>query len=330
MPRKARLEFDGAVYHVMDRGNRQEAIFLDDEDRRLFLKTLWQACERTGWRIHSFVLMENHYHLLLETPEANLSSGMRWLQATYTIRHNVRHGLCGHLFQGRYKAIIVDPQAETYFRTVSDYIHLNPVRVGLIEPGKPLSDYPWSSFPALIGTPGKRPAALTAERVVCGRGDSDNARGRQRYRDALEQRARDERTGPTIDEGMLKSIRRGWFLGSEEFRQELLEKFDSFSPGASPSDKKIRRHDEAEAERLIRTGMETLGIRDLSGQAKGSSVKIALAAFVKNRTVVTNLWIARRLQMGHPSRVSRYCTEAGSRKDLQKLVKQLKKAISKN
>lgn len=325
MPRKARLEFEGAVYHVMDRGDRQEAIFLDDEDHRLFLKTLWQACERTGWRIHSYVLMKNHYHLLLETPEANLSSGMRWLQATYTIRHNVRHSLSGHLFQGRYKAIIVDPQAETYFRTMADYIHLNPVRAGLIEPGKPLSDYPWSSFPALIGAPGKRPTALTAERVVCGWGDSDNARGRQRYRDTLEQRARDERTDPTIDEGMLKSIRRGWFLGSEEFRQELLEKFDSFSSSASPSDKKIRRHDEAEAERLIRTGMETLGIRDLAGLAKGSSVKIALATFVKNQTVVTNLWIARRLQMGHPSRVSRYCTEAGSRKDVQKLVKQLKK-----
>ncbi len=88
MPRKARMEFEGAVYHMMDRGNRMEAVFLDDEERRLFLKTLWQACARTGWRIHSYVLMGNHYHLLMETPEPNLSSGMQWLQATYSRPHD--------------------------------------------------------------------------------------------------------------------------------------------------------------------------------------------------------------------------------------------------
>jgi REP element-mobilizing transposase RayT len=113
--------------------------------------------------------MGNHYHLLVETPEANLSSGMRWLQSTYTIRHHMRHRLRGHLFQGRYKAILVKSEAETYFRNVSDYIHLNPARADLIEPGKKLSDFPWSSFPALIGIPRKRPAGLAAERVVCGR-----------------------------------------------------------------------------------------------------------------------------------------------------------------
>jgi len=226
MPRKAHLEFEGAGYHVIDRGDWLEAIFLDGEDRGFFLKTLWQACERTGWRVPIYVLMGNHYHLLMETPEANLSSGMRWLQSTYTIRHHVRNRLRGHLFQGRYKAIIVDPHAETYFRTISDYIHLNPARAALIEPGKKLSDFRWSSFPVLIGIPRKRPAGLAAKRVVCGWGDADNARGRNRYREALEKRARDERTMSTIDEGMLKSFRRG-----------LLEKFDSFSAGAGTSDK---------------------------------------------------------------------------------------------
>ena len=321
MPRKARLEFEGAVYHVMDRGNRLEAIFLDDEDRQLFLKTLWQVCERTGWRIHSYVLMGNHYHLLMETPEANLSSGMQWFQATYTIRHNVRHGRRGHLFQGRYKAILVDAEAETYFRTVSDYIHLNPVRAGLIAPKAKLDDYPWSSFPALIGSPAKRPPALVAERIICGWGDSDNARGRRRYREALERRARDERRASTMDNGMLASLRRGWFLGSEEFRQELLEKYDAFPAGARSGERKSRRHDEAEAERLIRKGLQILGMKDLDGQAKGSAVKIALAAMVKSRTVVTNLWIARRLQMGDPSRVSRYCAEAGNRSDVRRISK---------
>jgi hypothetical protein len=217
-----------------------------------------------------------------------------------------------------------------YLDGLQDYIHLNPARADLIEPGKKLSDFPWSSFPALIGIPRKRPAGLAAERVVCGWGDADTARGRNRYREALEKRARDERRTSTIDEGMLKSLRRGWCFGSEEFRQGLLDKFDSFSAGAGPSEKKTRRHDEDEAERLIRTGMECLGLDDLGGQPKGSSVKIALAAFVKSRTVVTNLWIARRLQMGDPSRVSRYCAEAGSRADVRKISKRLEKAGSKN
>ncbi len=95
MARKVRVEYPGAVYHVMSRGNRREAIFLDDKDRYRFLDTLAEACERTGFRIHSYVLMTTLYHLLLETPEANLVAGMRWLQGTYTIRFTIRHGFGG-------------------------------------------------------------------------------------------------------------------------------------------------------------------------------------------------------------------------------------------
>jgi len=132
MPRKARIEYEGAIYHVMDRGDRLEAIYRDERDREIFLKTLGEVCERCGWKVHAYALMGNHYHLLLETPEANLSRGMRLLQGIYTIRHNARHRLRGHLFQGRYKAILVDGEDATYFRTVGDYIHLNPVRAGLL------------------------------------------------------------------------------------------------------------------------------------------------------------------------------------------------------
>jgi len=155
MPRKPRVEYAGAVYHVMDRGDRLKTVFREGGDRELFLKTPGQACERTGWRVHSYVLMGNHYHMLLETPEPNLSTGMQWLQSTYTIRHHVKHRLRGHLFQGRYKAIPVDGEDGTYFRTVSDYIRLNPARAGLAR--ERLLDYRWSSFPALVGTPRKRP-----------------------------------------------------------------------------------------------------------------------------------------------------------------------------
>ena len=91
MPRKPRVEYAGAVYHVMCRGNGGQSIYLDDADRRIYLTTLGEACERCGWRVHAFVMMGNHYHLLLETPEPNLVAGMKWLQGTYTQRFNARH-----------------------------------------------------------------------------------------------------------------------------------------------------------------------------------------------------------------------------------------------
>ncbi len=145
MGRKPRVEFAGATYHVMCRGNRQEAIFRDDGDCERFLGTLEEVVERTGWLIHAYVLMGNHYHFLLETPEPNLVDGIRWFQGTYTQRFNARHKVWGHLFQGRYKALPVD--VGDYFRAVSDYIHLNPVRAGVIKlEESPLADYKWSSF----------------------------------------------------------------------------------------------------------------------------------------------------------------------------------------
>ena len=146
MARPLRIEYPGAVYHVMARGNHGQPIFTDDPDRKRFLETLEEACQRTGWRIHAYVLMGNHYHLLVETPEANLVAGMKWLQSTYTLRYNARHKIFGHLFQGRYKSIVVDGQEGEYFQMVATYIHLNPARAGLIQIGEQrLKSYRWSS-----------------------------------------------------------------------------------------------------------------------------------------------------------------------------------------
>ena len=136
MARPIRVEYPGAVYHVMARGNRGEAIFRDEEDRRCFLDTLTKASEKTGWRIHSCVLMGNHYHLLVETAEGNLVAGMKWLPGAYTQRYNGRHKVFGHLFQGRYQAVIVAGQEAMYFPVVRTYIHLNPARAKLIRVGE--------------------------------------------------------------------------------------------------------------------------------------------------------------------------------------------------
>jgi REP element-mobilizing transposase RayT len=108
MARKRRLQYPFAIYHVMNRGDRREVIFLDDADRELFLETLGQTCAKTDWQVHAYCLMPNHFHLVLETPGANLVAGMKWFLGTYTNHFNRKHKLFGHLFSGRYKSLFVD------------------------------------------------------------------------------------------------------------------------------------------------------------------------------------------------------------------------------
>jgi len=134
MPRQLRIQYPGAMYHVMSRGNRRQDIFLDDVDRLDSLKTLAEARQKTDWQIHAYCLMRNHYHLVVETPNADMVAGMTWLQSTYTIRLNHRHKLIGHVLSGRYKAQLVEGSGNGYLRTACDYVHLNPVRAGLLQP----------------------------------------------------------------------------------------------------------------------------------------------------------------------------------------------------
>src|SRR6266487_6027890 len=132
MPRPLRIQYAGARYHVMSRGDRREAIFYDDADRVEFLRTLGQACLKTGWQVHAYCLMSNHFHLVLETPQPNLAARMKWLLGAYTQRFNRRHRNWGHLFGGRYKAQLIDGRRLGYLRCACDYVHLNPVRAGMV------------------------------------------------------------------------------------------------------------------------------------------------------------------------------------------------------
>jgi putative transposase len=337
MARRPRIEFAGAVYHVMSRGNRGETIFHDDDDRRQFLHCLDETCERTGWKIHAYVLMANHYHFLLETPEPNLVVGMKWLQGTYTQRFNRRHSLHGHLFQGRYKTLVIDGAELGYFLVVSSYIHLNPARAGLVRTGELLEQYRWSSYPSYLISPGKRANWLCVDRVLGELGArGDGRRDRQAYRKYTEELAKryheiEERKD--LDREW-KLLRRGWYLGSESFREKVLAVLDAVLDGKereSYQGEELRAHDEAEADRILQVGLRVLKLKeqDFTKMAKGAPEKQVLAWWLRKRTVVGRKWISQRLKMGDVSRVTQ-AINAVNAEDKDRLILFLKKRLGKS
>jgi REP element-mobilizing transposase RayT len=332
MGRSPRIEFSGAVYHVMSRGNHQEPVFLDDHDNRIFLDALKEGCGRTGWIVHAFVLMGNHYHLLLETPEPNLVDGIRWLQGTYTKRHNIRHKKWGHLFQSRYKALLVDP-SEDYFQTVSSYIHLNPARVkGYDFENKKLADYRWSSYPLYL-RPAQRPEWLAVERTLGTLGLTDDLSGRVRYRRVMQKRVleiSESETPWSVDERWAK-IRRGWCFGGDEFREEMVEVLAGVMAGKRRDSfvgDEARKHDMMEAQRLLQEGMALVGLRaeELAALKKSDPRKMAVAWLIRRNTAVRNEWISDQLHMGRVSKMSYFVkreedAESGILLKLKKKVK---------
>jgi REP-associated tyrosine transposase len=175
MARPLRIEFPGAIYHLTARGNGRAEIFLDDFDREAFLCVLGDVVGRYNWICHAYCLMGNHYHILIETPDGNLSEGMRQLNGIYTQKFNRRHGRIGHVFQGRFKSILVEK--ESYLLELCRYIVLNPVRAGIV---KRPQDYPWSSFTFTV-RPGKGPEFLFTDWVLAQFGEKRRV-AQNRYR----------------------------------------------------------------------------------------------------------------------------------------------------
>jgi REP element-mobilizing transposase RayT len=279
----------------MNRGDRREPIFKDGKDRKLFLQTLGEACEKTGWHIHAWCLMPNHFHLVIETPQANLVAGMKWLLGTYTGRFNRRHKLFGHLFSGRYKALIVDGSGSGYLKTVCDYVHLNPARAKLLlRPAQKLSSFPWSSLRFYLQSPGKRPAWLWVERLLGEHGiPRDSKKGRREFGRRMELRRQQD------DPGQFKAVRRGWCLGDKAFRKELLAQMKE-QMGEHHYGEERAETDQERAEGIVRKGLKQLGWKeaDLATRRKGDPEKLKLALRLRAETTVTVKWIAERLRMG--------------------------------
>jgi REP element-mobilizing transposase RayT len=294
MPRQLRIEYAGAIYHVMNRGDRREPIFHDDLDRKRFVAALGEVCAKTDWQVHAYCRMNNHFHLVMETPNANLVAGMRWFLSTYTARFNRRHKLFGHLFSGRYKSLIVDGSGSGYLRTVCDYVHLNPVRAKLLRAEQSLRDYVWSSWPEYLKPPAQRPRWLRVDRLL---GElhipKDSPAGREELENYLERRRAQE------DGGEFKSIRRGWCLGGETFRQELLAQA-STRAGENHHAQTRRETAEEKARRILQEELDKLGwtAKDLAARSKSDIRKVRLARRLRTETSVTWKWISGQLHMG--------------------------------
>src|SRR3974390_867645 len=295
MPRQLRGQYPGAIYHVMSRGDRRKDIYVDDVDRQDFLKTLAETCQKTGFQVHTYCLMRNHFHLVVETPNANLVDGMRWLLSTYTIRLNHRQKLFGHVFSGRYKAVIVEGSGSGYLRTACDYVHLNPVRAKLLKPQERLLEYPWSSLGWYLAAPEHRSEWLRVDRLLGEHGiQKDNAAGRAQFERRMEQRRAEE-----TDEREWKPLKRGGFLGSEEFKAKLLEQMET-KLGEHHSGRLRHESAQAKGERIIAEELKRLKWKEahLKEHPKTHPQKLALAARLRRETTLTIREIAQRLHMG--------------------------------
>jgi len=294
MARKLRIEYPGAIYHVMNRGDHQEPIFADDADRETFLRTLAEACRKTAWQVHAWCLMSNHFHLVVETPQPNLVAGMKWLLGTYTGRFNRRHRKFGHLFAGRYKSLVVDGSGNGYLRTVAEYVHLNPVRAKLLRAEQALRRYRWSSYPVYLLPPRRRPAWLRVDRVLGELGiPRDTGSGRRHF-----ERLTEMRRGEPQPEGY-REVRRGWCWGEERFRKGLLAQMrERMGPNHYGEERRESAEERAEAIiAAVLPGGRWRG-KVLDRLPKSDPRKVALALRLRAETTLSVAWIAARLGLG--------------------------------
>ena len=236
------MDYPDTFYHVLSRGNEKRDIFYDEKDYLKFLDTLGKMVERFKLEVHAYVLMRNHYHLLLHTKEANLSRAIHWLGVSYTVWFNRRHGRSGHLFQGRFKSFLIED--DRYFTMMCFYIHGNPIRAGV---ARSLWDYAWSSYRA-YGNRKDEPSWLTTGFVL-----GLYAGSRKRFFRAQEIFFRE-------GENILGELRHGLYLGSEEFSEECMERLKGEGYRERPQVRSLLRS--RDIRELAMKILEKLGERD--------------------------------------------------------------------
>lgn len=292
MARKLRIEYPGALYHVINRGNYRQDVFTSVGAAEAFVRTLAEATALQGWRVHAYVVMRNHYHVALETPQPNLVAGMHWLQGTLASRFNRFRREHGHLFQGRYHALLIEDTAA--LGRVVDYIHLNPVRAGLVA-AEQVADFRWSSLRGLIkhaGFPG-----LTATDWLHHLGWKPTAKGWHHYVEHLVALSADQ---TRQDELGFATLSRGWCIGTAGWREAVARDHaqKQLSPGLPAAEARALR--ETAWEQALSTCLQAAHRTEAELQQAGKTTawKVALAGQVRRQSGASVVWLARRMHLG--------------------------------
>lgn len=298
MARKLRIEFPGAIYHVINRGNYRRDLFVSPAEAQAFLATLREAAARLRWRVHAYALMRNHYHVALETPEPNLVVGMHWLQSTWATRFNRFRHERGHLFQGRYQSLLIEDAA--VLARVVDYIHLNPVRAKIVPPAQ-VRHYRWTSLLGIVrGATWVDEAGWRAGGRFAGHADE-----RAAYEQHLISIGSDEASWESRG---LRGLSRGWAIGTQGWRRAVAKQHGTRAllPGALLEDVQELRVSVWEA--AVEAALAKLGRqnRDLATKPRKQPWKLSLATTVRRNTGAPVAWLAARLQLGKPATLRAY------------------------
>uniref|UniRef100_UPI0040491FA8 transposase n=1 Tax=Cephaloticoccus sp. TaxID=1985742 RepID=UPI0040491FA8 len=299
MARKLRIQFEGAMYHVINRGNYRRDIFESVGTVQAFEEALIEACENYGWRLHAHVVMRNHYHLALETPRANLVDGMHWLQSTFATRFNRLRQERGHLFQGRYQALLIEDAAA--LSRVVDYIHLNPVRAEVVAV-QHLAGFRWSSLSRYLRGP--RPKVFVAKDWLEAKGLQDTPKGINDYLTSLLELATDEAEQKRLG---LESLSSGWAIGTDGWRQAIAK--DHANKALDPG---LESNEIADLKSALWTQTfesEMHRLDKTPADAKSSSLRVQWKLSMAQRLREVGApyaWIAEHLHMGKPSSVRVY------------------------
>lgn len=301
VPRRLRLVYENAIYHVLNRGNYRGDVFGSSGAAQAFEEVIFEAVKGYGWELHAYVVMRNHFHLAITTPKPNLVEGMQWLQATYAARFNRFRSEQGHLFQGRYKAQVIEGN-EALARVVN-YIHLNPARAKLVEPGQQAL-FRWSSLRRFV-RPEHRRAGLEAASWLSATGRQDTPKDWNEYLQWLESLAGDEEAQKR--EGLIE-LSREWALGTPGWKRAMAQEYAHLALHPGIEKQQVKGLLEAHCEQRLHEELKLLGktITDLVNDQKGALWKVEIARKLRNDCQAGNPWLAKQLNMGHPRAVSSY------------------------
>jgi REP element-mobilizing transposase RayT len=302
MARKLRIQYEGAMYHVINRGNYRRDVFGTVGAAQAFEQVVGEACELHGWRLHAYVVMSNHYHLAVETPRANLVEGMHWLQSTFATRFNRLRQARGHLFQGRYQALLIEDA--TALSRVVDYIHLNPVRAGMTSPGR-LVDFRWSSLPRLMQK--GRPVPMVCAEWLGHHGWTDSPAGLRAYVGYLTDLAKDEAEQKKLGWDKLSA---GWAIGTAAWRAQVAKEHAqrALCPGLEAGELKELKeaHWSQVLESQLKRARKTL--REIAKESRSAPWKITAAVKLR-QAGAPYAWITTALSMGKTSSVRAYLSQ---------------------